>query len=241
MHDRLSASYAERLMACPGSADLEVSIPGFQYPVVDEEKGARGKGTHWHELLEGVVSSTTQRELQAFTDALQYVAELRARRRFNVLTEATAQIDWLLSRPKTTVDLVLHTKDELHILDYKTGKIPVNVFNNTQLLYYAAAFEDLSPKAKTITLHIVQPWANNTDCWEVPRLRIMEFKRDLIAAEAEILSGSKELRPGDHCKFCAANPHTRGDKGTIMCPPMMDILYPRVTVDEEEILNDLDE
>ena len=48
------------------------------------------------------------------------------------------------------------------------------------------------------------------------------------------------LNPGDHCKFCAANPHTRGDKGTIMCPPMMDILYPRVTVDEEEILNDLD-
>ena len=241
MHDRLSASYAERLMACPGSADLEVSIPGFQYPVVDEEKGAKGKGHLWHAALETIVGSTTPGELHNFIRALEYVAELRASRRFKVLTEATVEIPWLTTKPKTTVDLILYTQDELHILDYKTGKIPVEAFNNAQLLYYAAAWLHLAPKAKTVLLHIVQPWADNIDTWMVTRKRVSEFISELKDAEKEILSGSVALNPGDHCKFCAANPHTRGDKGTIMCPPMMDILYPRVTVDEEEILNDLDE
>ena len=241
MHDRLSASYAERLMACPGSADLEVSIPGFQYPVVDEEKGAKGKGHLWHAALETIVGSTTPGELHNFIRALEYVAELRASRRFKVLTEATVEIPWLPTKPRTTVDLILYTQDELHILDYKTGKIPVGAFNNAQLLYYAAAWLHLAPKAKTVLLHIVQPWADNIDTWMVTRKRVSEFISELQAAEKEILAGSGALNPGDHCKFCAANPHTRGDKGTIMCPPMMDILYPRVTVDEEEILNDLDE
>ena len=50
-----------------------------------------------------------------------------------------------------------------------------------------------------------------------------------------MLAGDTTLVPNDHCTFCPANPHSRGDKGSPLCPPMMQKLYP-FDVDEDAIL-----
>lgn len=42
--------------------------------------------------------------------------------------------------------------------------------------------------------------------------------------------------PGDHCKFCPANPHGRGAKGKPYCPAMMGLLYPQPAVNYDEML-----
>jgi hypothetical protein len=55
-----------------------------------------------------------------------------------------------------------------------------------------------------------------------------------IDADRRIMRKELTLRPNDHCTFCPANPHTRGDKGNVMCPAMMNKLYPPV-IDEDEI------
>ena len=121
---RFSASKAEQLIACPGSADLELSIPGFTLPEVDETVGAKGKGSELHKWL-AETGKLKASDLRKLAEALAYYSEIRGQRRFKVLAEETVEAEWLQTKPKTTVDQVLYVQDELHIIDWKTGAIQV--------------------------------------------------------------------------------------------------------------------
>jgi hypothetical protein len=123
-------------------------------------------------------------------------------------------------------DLVLYTQDEMHIIDTKWGKIPVSVFGNAQLKYYAATYGILAPKAKGITVHILQPNVDNMEWVWLSADDIKAFMDDAIATQNAIEQGDVTFGPGDHCTFCPANPHSRGVKGKPLCPAMMGLLYP---------------
>lgn len=235
MTERFSASVAGRHMACHASANLELAIPNWEAPVRDETAGQKGVGTARHKMLEPMMELGPS-DLQHMIDVMQYVADLRKTRRFKVLVEEKVQATWLQSQPFTTADLVLHTQDELHIIDYKWGKIPVEVVDNEQLLFYGVTYAPLAPKAKQVTLHILQPYAANYSSWTVTTLELQKFMDEAIAAEDSILRGSLQFGPSDHCTFCPANPHSRSDKGRPLCPPMMQLLYPTNRLDEDAIL-----
>lgn len=230
---KFSASAAAQLIACHGSANLEQAIPGWQEP--EDTTKASERGTALHLLFEQVNNLKTS-DLSKFIEVLQYVAELRKARRFKVLTEETVDIDWTQQPTRSTADLILYTKGELHIIDLKAGKIPVDSYDNAQLKFYALAFAHLSPKAKGVTGHIVQPWADNTNSTFYTAQELADFKHDVLEAEDSILQGDLTLTPSDNCTFCPANPHSRGAKGSPFCPAMMDILYP-LQINEQEILN----
>lgn len=236
--EKFSASMASRLISCSASGDLEHAIPGWTPPIVDDTAGAKGKGTDIHATLQEVVENYSLKDMRMITQSLEYVSLLRERRRFKVLTEDKRQVQWLVSKPNSTVDLVLYTRDELHIVDYKTGAIRVEVQNNEQLMYYALNYAELAPNAKGVHLHIVQPWANNMSEWFADTATLAAFKAKALAAEQRLLDGDLTFQPSDHCTFCPANPQSRGDKGTPLCPAMMQLLYPS-KVDEEAILNEL--
>jgi hypothetical protein len=174
-------------------------------------------------------------QMNLVVKALTYINDVRRRRRFSVLVEESAAADWLDSAPETTADLIFYTKDELHILDSKFGKIPVEVVENKQLLYYAATFAYLAPRAKEVHLHIVQPACDNMDEWVVSTQELAAFMSAARATEKLIMAKDTTFQPGDSCTFCPANPHGRGDKGAPLCPAMMQMLYPSV-LDEDEIL-----
>lgn len=232
--ERFSASNAAKHMSCPASANLDVAIPGWEEPVIDHTAGAKGKGTNIHKILEDVVNLSVN-DMEKISESISYVAALRRTRRFKVLTEVKAEATWLTSKPHTIVDLVLHLQDELHIIDWKTGSIFVDVNNNDQLKYYAACFMHLSPKAEGVWLHIVQPWADNMEKVWLSATELQVFITQAQEAEKKILAKDTTFGPSDHCKFCPANPHSRGDKGRPLCPAMMNLLYPSVT-DEQAIL-----
>ena len=238
MTERFSASAAPRLMQCAASGNLDVTIPGWVAPVVDHSAGAKGKGTELHKVLESAMQFGA-RDLTHIVAALEYVDALRSRRRFKVLTEHTMSAVWLgvPDPPKTTVDLILYVQDEIHIVDYKTGKIPVDVFENEQLMYYAAcAAMTLAPQAKGVHLHIVQPWAGNGagEHWFCDSNKLNKFIIDARAAHQRVLNKSPQFQPGHHCTFCPANPHGRGDKAKPYCPAKVELLYPSIA-DEDEI------
>lgn len=233
---RFSASYAAQFMACPGSANLELSIPGWVPPVRDETAGRKSEGTFMHDLL-AQSASLKAKDMLHLAEAMAYVATLRRKRRFRMLVEETMVAEWLPSKPQTTVDVILHTRDELHVIDYKTGTIPVDAVDNAQALFYAATAAHLAPKAKFVTLHIVQPWAKTgSTVWEVTVQELNQFMTDAIATDLKITAGDTTLTPSDHCTFCPANPHSRGDKGSPLCPAMMQKHYP-LAFDEDDILN----
>jgi hypothetical protein len=188
-----------------------------------------------HEVFAGVMSFKAADALM-LEKAIQYVNEVRATRRFKVLVEHTVQVMWLSTKPYTTADLVLYTADELHVFDLKTGKIPVQAYENEQLLYYAQTYRPVAPRAKGVTVHIVQPWADVMESWFIPNARLDMFEVDAVAAEQAILAGSTQFTPGDHCMFCPANPHSRAAKGKPYCPTMMGLLYPQPVPDYDEMM-----
>ena len=93
----------------------------------------------------------------------------------------------------------------------------------------------LATQAKGVTLHIIQPWADNMTSWFASTTELAAFRDRAVKAEAEVLAKSTRFGPSDGCLFCPANPQSRGDKGHPLCPAMLQILYPR-EVDETEIL-----
>jgi hypothetical protein len=234
--ERLSASNASKHMSCHASANLSAAIPGWTPPVEDKTaNNAANKGTAMHEVYAGLLNTTTVKELENFSAALAYTAEVRGRRRFTSLIEQTETVDWLVSKPTTTADCVLFTQDEMHVIDLKWGRIPVQVVDNYQLKYYAVTYAKYAPKAKGVTLHIVQPNAGVMEEWFADAATLQQFMADAQAAEAAIMGGDTTFMPGDHCTFCDANPRGRGLKGYPKCPAMMELHYPNA-YDEQALL-----
>ena len=222
-------------MACHASAHLELAIPNWTPPVVDPMAGAKGKGTSMHAMLEPLWELSTK-DLELVGLTLAYVHEVKKQRRFNVLIEERVIANWLPSAPSTTADLVYYVADEIHIIDFKWGKIPVEVLDNKQLLHYARSYAHLAPKAKGVTVHIVQPPAGVFESWFIDTATLLAFEQAAIAADAAIQAGSVTFGPSDACMFCPAYPHSRSDKGKPLCPATMAMLYPPI-IDEDEILH----
>lgn len=237
MPERFSASNAAKHMACPASANLELAIPNY-VPPVDETKAA-STGTDRHAIL-AKINEFAPKEMLGFAEVIEYIGRLRQTRRFKVLIEEEVQATWLSSAPSTTADLVLYTQDELHILDYKNGKIPVEVVGNEQLLYYAVCYAPLAPKAKGATLHILQPNGGGNASWFADATTLKQFMDEAIETDRKIAAGDVTFGPSDHCTFCPANPHTRGAKGKPLCPAMMSLLYPAPFAEDELLTIGLD-
>lgn len=245
MARRFSASAAGQMMTCHASANLAAAIPGWE-PPAESSGGAAKAGTGVHELVEALMkmeyvtpSKTTKfsaKDMLAFAAMLQYIGELWSRRRWNVLNEVEMSSTWLANPTTTKADIVFHTQDEIHVVDSKWGKIPVEVVDNEQLLYYAATYGALAPKAKGVTVHIVQPRADNMTEWFISADRLKEFMDEALATEAAIAQGDLSFGPSKHCTFCPANPQSRSPKGRPLCPAQMSMLYPSI-FDEDAILD----
>lgn len=234
--EKFSASVAKRHMGCTASANLEVAIPNWVAPEKDETKdNAANRGTIMHALFAGVMELKAK-DAYMLAKAIEYVAVIRQKRRFKSVIEQPMKAMWLDTEPTTTADLVLYVADEIHIFDLKTGAIPVEAVDNDQMMYYAATYGSLAPKAKGVYLHIVQPWADNVEVWYVTTAEIAAFMAAARKAESDIQAQVVVFHPGDHCQFCPANPHGRGLKGRPYCPAMMELLYPQEPIDEEEML-----
>jgi len=234
--ERFSASQASKFMACPGAGNLELAIPNWVPPVDDRTADtAANRGTNMHNMFAQIMTLSTK-DIAMMALALEYVANVRKTRKFQVLIEEPVHAEWLSTRPGTTADLVLYVADEIHVFDLKTGVTPVSAWENAQLLYYALCYGGLAPKAKGVHLHIVQPWADNMESWFASAARLQEFRDEAQRTELKLLSGDTTLVPGDHCTFCPANPHGRGLRGRPYCPAMMSVFYPQEEPDYDEML-----
>lgn len=290
---RFSASSAARLMACPGSANLDLAIPGWTPPVVDPNKGQKAVGTTVHDILKQAAQLRVDchgslgkaaanladmhhvkrkallddpdatlgltaicepearllqlmRDLPAgmirfISDACVWMAEQRKSYGFMKMhLEQELTATWLESKPTTTPDVVFVGPNDVFVVDYKTGRIPVPAVDNQQLLFYGATVVDqLAPDAATVLFVILQPGQKAADPmqideWSISRDDLEEWMKEARRADRRILNLDTTLKPGDHCQFCPANPHSRGDKGSPLCPVMLDILYPPI-IDEAEI------
>lgn len=294
MPKRFRASNSAQLMACPGSANLELAIPGYVDPPRDDMAGAKGVGTRAHEVMEPFATMDCD-ELDEVYDAtmkfqalhytkrrpiaddvnktltfigdngwttidlywfqkirdftpkmMRWIAECAARildlkqdlANLGYLVDYKSEVNteavWLDSKPSVTTDVAVIGRDYLHVIDYKSGVIPVEAAGNAQLLFYAATLLDQAPDAREVTVEIIQPGHNSQ--WTVRRKYLLHWMKQAQDADRRVTAKDLTLNPGEHCTFCPANPHGRGDKSVARCPAKYNQLYPP-RVDTNEIFD----
>ena len=209
-HARLSASRAERFMLCPGSVKLESRMPW-------EPPGeAAAIGTAIHELSEAILrgdavnpADYADEHWNMATEYAEFVNNLcEAPRRKLIEVNLDAGLQSLHPALGGTADAVLTEKRTLHVVDLKTGRIPVSAHNNKQMLTYAlgAMRQFEAPADIDVAMHIFQPRTGH-NVWVTDGLTVIKHGHELKAAAEAALGDDPPINPGgSQCQWCRAKP-----------------------------------
>jgi hypothetical protein len=82
-------------MSCPGSANLELAIPGYVEPVKDPNAGAKGVGTVLHAFMDDHFTHAEPIVLREYAYVLREFAVLYVKRRHEICDDNTVRLLWL--------------------------------------------------------------------------------------------------------------------------------------------------
>lgn len=211
-HARLSASRTERFMACPGSVLLENQMP------YDPPGEAAETGTRIHELGERLLSGEEPAKMllkdnvdpielamaQDYADFVNGLCQSPRKKLIEVnLDDGLKSLHPALGG---TADAILVENNTLHVVDLKTGRIPVNAEDNKQMLTYAlgAMRQFNAPASIEVVVHIFQPKTGHSQ-WKTTGDRLISHGHELKAAAELALTIDAPTNPGpDQCRWCKA-------------------------------------
>ncbi len=138
-HARLSASSAERFMPCPGSVRLEAKMP------YEQAGPAAQYGTDVHELAEHLMRGDVidyakydQDQMDMAEAYIKYIDAIAENPRKKLIeVNVDKGLKSLHSALGGTADAVIVDGNTLHVVDLKTGRVPVDAEENLQLMTYA--------------------------------------------------------------------------------------------------------
>jgi hypothetical protein len=137
-----------------------------------------------------------------------------------------------ISRNNKCIPDVFHFSAEtnvLHVFDYKYGHRYVDVYENWQLLNYAAAIMPVvnSDENTRIVLTIVQPRSYCKDgpvrTWEISPAELSEYIVELRDSAWEIDNSAAACRAGSHCYRCPVAFSCEASRHTAM--GVCDLIY----------------
>jgi len=228
MHSNIvGGSTAKRVINCPGSVALVQKMP----PKLGGD--AADEGTLCHNAMATLLEDpsleiksvlgvkyndqTLTEDLidEKIIPAMAALTEIDPDGDMEYQIEAHVNFGKLLPNVFGSADLIGRIDDRAIILDWKFGRGAVDVEENEQLLFYAAAamrtkglewaFEGVSE----VEMVIVQPPAVKR--WTTTIARVKQFERDLVHAVTASQNAVAPLKVGDHCRYCPAKP---------ICPQM---------------------
>lgn len=214
LHAKLSPSGAARRVVCPGSRALEERYPETE----DSSHSREGHAAHWvaasrlkRENID-LIAPNGERVTDAMIDGAQMlyesVSEVAVRLGFPMLhIELPVNISSIHPDCWGTPDVWLAKDREVHLWDYKFGHGYVEVFENWQLLEYAAGILQLHP-ADTVTFYIVQPRCYDRRgpirTWTVDFKRLDGYFAYLRARETIASRDDAQCEVSPQCKNCRA-------------------------------------
>lgn len=143
-----------------------------------------------------------------------------------VFTERYLDMSWLDSRLGGTADDTIVDPDWIHLLDYKNGRIVVEVKGNEQMKNYAVGLLHEHPHAQGVTVHLVQPNAVHEDgCIRTESYTADELKLFEIQMKEAADATSKPNAPrraGDWCMYCPAKGRCPEFEETVLIEAGMD-------------------
>ena len=222
-HAKLSASGAHRWMLCAGSVKAEENIPHQTNKYADE-------GTWAHEIAamrlndiffqKGTFTYYLSKETVAVEHYIDYIKDLHQslvdkHKTYSdtyVLIEEKVDYSNLVPEGFGTADCIIYSCDEVHIIDFKYGLNIVNAKDNMQLLLYAIGalnsidnFIPLSPYSSYVTMHIVQPRANNFSTWKISIDELYTYYKYINHKALEALKDDAPRTPSEEaCRWCKA-------------------------------------
>lgn len=226
-HSRYSPSTRERWSNCPASIRMQEGYP-------NETNDAAEQGTRVHDLMHRLLTSkplpdkVDREELERARYAFGLIRELidahlyREDRRVTVYSERKVYLtDNPELRGTLDVAVVVETLSEVEdyrgwwtsevfVIDYKDGRVPVDVKDNKQLQYYAAAFATLFEEENDVDhtkfyIGIIQPRVFDGIQWDDPKYvpHIWSITRQ-IQEEVDICETRPFTKAGSWCKYCLA-------------------------------------
>jgi hypothetical protein len=109
---------------------------------------------------------------------------------------------------------------DIFVIDYKDGNVPVEIKNNKQLEYYAAAFDDddgLSICDTEYRIGIIQPRVAQGIQWDEPRdNEYIKKVAEKIKEEVDICETRPFTKAGEWCKYCLASGSCKANAERLM-------------------------
>lgn len=217
-HAKLSASGAHRWILCPGSVKAEENIPEQSNKYADE-------GTLAHEVAANILRKKyvttifTNEMVKYCMNYVDYVNNLYESLVYkheiysdtHILIEEKVDYSNIVPDGFGTADCIIFSCDELHVIDFKYGLNRIYAQDNMQLLLYAigALNKYRSEKdlynIKKVTLHIVQPRANNYSVWKLNIEDLYSYYKYINYKALEALKDDAPRIPSEEaCRWCKA-------------------------------------
>jgi hypothetical protein len=233
-HSLYSASSLDRLAICPPSARLSKDIPEMQNK--DAERGTRIHALGELILLgkddtDGFPDGTDQEDIDVAKGYAEYVWDVADIAGTIYVEESfhTALAD-IHTDLGGTADAVVVSGRDLHIIDLKTGRNPIDAKENKQMLTYGlgALLTHGINKFDNVHLHIYQP--NNISKVTYPLERMADWAIELkVIAKRADDPFEKPVPHAKACYYCKAKP---------VCPAMREKAIDAAKQDFQE--NDLE-
>jgi hypothetical protein len=199
-----SASGIERLSLCPGSWNLERTLP----PLPESEDAA--SGTRIHAAFAGETVELNEDE----EDVLRRCSELYAKATLQIFGETTTmraqnehRIWGFAGMFSGKADIICIDGTTAAILDLKTGRNEVTrAEGNAQLRSLTVLLHELHPNLERIVVGIIQPWAKE-------QISLCEYNREDLAKAWKWLVDTLDAAekpdapriPGEkQCRWCRA-------------------------------------
>jgi hypothetical protein len=211
----IRCSSLDRYMKCPGFAQMTDTLPNLSNPAAEE-------GTAAGELLQAMleqrslkpnVSGVAKNGVRFDSDMYFHLSPIAQEiLNKNVMISCEERIDWapcpgIAIRGQFDIQYIIG--DTLYIEDLKYGWKIVDVKENWQLLGYAiGCLIKLPNRPKYIQFTIHQPRPHHEDgrsrVWRIDLELLTGYYNMIQSQMTKIVSGSRELITGSHCKYCPA-------------------------------------
>jgi len=257
-HAILGASSSKIWLSCPGAVNLWSQIPKKEAGQWAEE------GTCAHELADKVLSGqpnafwyvgkkdrfnyngmvADEEMAEHVTTYTDYVISARNECDGELMVEEKFDLGWIYPGMFGTNDACVYDdlSGDLEVIDFKYGAgVPVEVEENTQLIYYALGAQKGRDVAN-IKLTVVQPRCDHKDgpirSWSLTHKELMEWAKKLKAGAIATTKKDATLQEGEHCRFCnAAGVCPRLAKRSVEVAKT-DFMEPKPTLPALETLSD---
>ena len=199
-HARVSPSGYKRWMACPGAYTLQEKLGNLIPP--DNGSSAATLGTELHARAEAALKGEGE-PCEATQFYVDYCRQAAAADDAEMIVEAVVPLFW--SRAEHGyADCVVRTDTEVHIIDYKSGSIPVDAVNNYQLFTYAYGMGQTS--TETFTMTIIQ--GDEAKSWTIDTHQADAIASVIgVKAQAALNPYVTKLEASDEaCMWCPCKP-----------------------------------